>query len=183
MTQKLEQALIEALDDEYKACASYAHVINIFGEIRPFINIIEAEKRHIQALLPLFKKYGFNIPEDSWDKRVETPNSILEACQAGVEDEIENAEMYNRLLAATKDYADVQQVFKNLQRASQENHLPAFQRCVERGGASQKGNGMGFRAGHESTGKQGNTVAGKGNERHGCGKGHGKGGGKSGNRR
>ena len=65
MTQKLEQALIEALDDEYKACASYAHIISTFGEIRPFINIMEAEKRHIQALLPLFRKYGFSIPEDN----------------------------------------------------------------------------------------------------------------------
>jgi len=139
MTQKLEQALIEALDDEYKACATYAHIISVFGEIRPFINIMQAEKRHIQALLPLFRKYGFSIPEDSWGDRVETPNSILEACQAGVEAEIENAEMYDRLLAATKDYVDVQQVFKNLQRASQENHLSAFQRCVERGGAGGHG--------------------------------------------
>ena len=140
MTRILEQALIEALDDEYKACATYQHIISTFGEIRPFINIIEAEKRHIQALHPLFIKYGFSIPEDSWDSRVETPNNILEACQAGVEAEIENAEMYDRLLAATKDYADVQQVFKNLQRASQENHLPAFQRCVERGGVKGSGN-------------------------------------------
>ncbi len=53
--------------------------------------------------------------------------------------EIENAEMYNQLLANTTDYADVQDVFKNLQRASQENHLTAFQRCVERGGGRGKG--------------------------------------------
>ncbi len=142
MTGILEKALIEALDDEYKACATYQKVISKFGEIRPFINIIEAEKRHVQALLPLFRKYGFSIPEDSWDSRVETPNGVLEACQAGVEDEIENAEMYDRLLAATKDYDDVQQVFKNLQRASQESHLPAFQHSIERGGAAG-GNGKG----------------------------------------
>ncbi len=128
MIQILEQALIEALDDEYKACATYQHIIGLFGGIRPFTNILEAEKRHIQALLPLFKKYGFSVPEDSWANRVETPNSILEACQAGVEAEIENAEMYDRLLATTQDFADVQQVFKNLQRESQENHLIAFQR-------------------------------------------------------
>ena len=141
MTQTLEQALIEALDDEYKASATYAHIISIFGEIRPFTNILEAEKRHIKALFPLFEKYGFDIPENSWGKRVETPNSILEACQAGVEAEIENAEMYHRLLAATQGYADVQQVFKNLQRASQENHLSAFQRCVERNGIGGGGRG------------------------------------------
>lgn len=167
MNQILEKALVEALDDEYKACATYGHIISTFGEIRPFINIMEAEKRHIQALLPLFRKYGFSIPEDSWGKRVETPNSIQEACQAAVEAEIENAEMYDRLLALTKDYADVQQVFKNLQRASQESHLPAFQRCVERGGANQEANGSGFRAGHGTSGRHGNGGAGKGKGRHG----------------
>jgi hypothetical protein len=146
MIQILEQALIEALDDEYKACATYQRVIDLFGEIRPFINIIEAEKRHIQALLPLFRKYGFSIPEDLWSNQVESPNSVLEACQAGVEAEIENAEMYDRLLAATKDYADVQQVFKNLQRASQENYLIAFRRCVERNGIRGGGRGAGYRA-------------------------------------
>jgi len=176
MTQKLEQALIEALDDEYKACASYAHIISVFGEIRPFINIMEAEKRHIQALFPLFKKYGFSVPDDSWGKRVETPNSILEACQAGVEAEIGNTEMYDRLLATTKDYADVQEVFKNLQRASQENHLPAFQRCVEHGGANQEGNGAGRRAGHGTSGGNENGRAGKGKGRYAYSRGCGKGG-------
>lgn len=141
MTQVLEQALVEALDDEYKACATYLRVIDLFGEVLLFINIIEAEKRHIQALLPLFRKYGFSIPEDLWVNKVEAPSSILEACQIGVEAEIENAEMYDRLLAVTKDYADVQQVFKNLQRASQENHLTAFQRCVERDGMRGSGRG------------------------------------------
>ena len=50
----------------------------------------------------------------------------------GVQAEIENGEMYQRLLALTPKYPDVQQVFLNLQRASQENHLRAFQRCAEK---------------------------------------------------
>jgi hypothetical protein len=41
--------------------------------------------------------------------------------------------MYDRLLAMTTGYPDVQQVFRNLQRASQHHHLPAFQRCAARG--------------------------------------------------
>lgn len=171
-TQILEKVLVEALDDEYKACATYGHIISIFGEIRPFINIIEAEKRHIQALLPLFRKYGFSIPEDTWSNRIETPNSILEACQAGVEAEIENAEMYDRLLAAIKDYVDVQQVFKNLQRASQESHLPAFQRCVENGAANQDNNDAGFRVGYGTLGGKWNGGAGKGKHRYGKGAGY-----------
>lgn len=40
------EALRAALDDEYRAEATYAAVITAFGEVRPFINIIEAERRH-----------------------------------------------------------------------------------------------------------------------------------------
>ena len=143
MSETLNNVLIEAINDEYKARATYRLVINKFGDIRPFINIVEAEGRHIEALLPLFAKYGVAVPEDDWDSRIETPLSILDACRIGVEAEIENAEMYNRLLESTIDYPDVQDVLMQLQRASRENHLPAFQRCVERGGG--QGEGMGQR--------------------------------------
>ena len=134
MSEELKSVLTEAINDEYKARATYRLVLREFGKIRPFINIVEAENRHIQALLPLFEKYGFSVPLDDWESRITAPSSVKEACQSGVQAEIENAEMYKRLLEATKQYPDVQRVLKNLQRASQENHLPAFQRCVERGG-------------------------------------------------
>ncbi|MGD8577360.1 MAG: DUF2202 domain-containing protein [Thiohalophilus sp.] len=139
MEENLGAVLVEAINDEYKARATYRHVINKFGEIRPFINIVEAESRHIEALLPLFYKYGIPVPEDDWDSRIEAPGSVLEACQVGVEAEIENAEMYERLLELSADYPDVQSVLSQLQRASAENHLPAFQRCVERGGGQGQG--------------------------------------------
>ncbi len=147
MSANLNNALIEAINDEYKARATYRAVISKFGEIRPFINIVEAEGRHIDALLPLFAKYNVAIPEDNWYSRIETPTSILDACHLGVEDEIENAEMYDRLLDSTIDYPDVQAVLKQLQKASKENHLPAFQRCVERGGAQGDGRGQHHRRG------------------------------------
>ncbi len=143
MSATLKDALVEALNDEYKAHAMYRHVINKFGEIRPFINIVAAEQRHIRALLPLFEKYDIPVPEDDWASRIEAPASIREACQVAVEAEIENGEMYDRLLGFACDYPDVQDVFKKLQSASLENHLPAFQRCVERGESAGKGKGKG----------------------------------------
>ena len=147
MSETLSIVLIEAINDEYKARATYRLVIKMFGEIRPFINIVEAEGRHIDALLPLFAKYGVAAPEDDWDSRIEPPLSILDACRIGVEAEIENAEMYNRLLESTIDYPDVQDVLMQLQRASRENHLPAFQRCMERGGGQGEGMGQRHRCG------------------------------------
>ena len=100
----LQQVLTEALKDEYKACAMYRKVIDKFGPVRPFVNIMEAEERHIATLIPLFKQYGVQIPEDNWGSRLEqTPDTLREACQAGVDAEIENMAMYERLLSATQE--------------------------------------------------------------------------------
>ena len=134
-TRALQANLTEALNDEYQARALYRKVIQAFGPVRPFVNIIEAEQRHIEALLPLFESYGFPVPQDDWDERIKSPASLLEACRLGVEAEIANAAMYDRLLASTQA-PDARTVFRHLQAASRERHLPAFQRCVARGARS-----------------------------------------------
>ena len=124
-------ALYEALEDEYRAWATYDQVISDFGEVRPFINIRDAEARHIQALFSLLDAYEITVPKNTWPERVTRYNSLREACEAGVAAEIENDQMYTRLLRST-DKADILTVFRNLQQASQQRHLPAFLRCVER---------------------------------------------------
>ncbi|HEY8212595.1 MAG TPA: DUF2202 domain-containing protein [Methylocystis sp.] len=136
--EKTIEALREALDDEYKARATYQSVIDKFGPVRPFVNIIEAEERHASALLRLFERFGVEPPNDRWSGQVPAPSSLTEACKAGVAAEIENAAMYERLLAQVGD-ARVREVFTRLQEASQQRHLPAFRRCAERpsGGARQ----------------------------------------------
>lgn len=129
--EKTIGALREALDDEYKARATYQSVIDRFGPVRPFVNIIEAEERHANALLGLFERFGIEPPKDRWAGQVPAPSSLAEACKAGVEAEIENAAMYARLLAQVSD-ARVRDVLTRLQQASQQRHLPAFRRCAER---------------------------------------------------
>ena len=124
-------ALYEALDDEYQSWATYDQVISDFGEVRPFINIRDAEARHIQALRSLLLAYEIIVPKNTWPGRVARFKDLSEACEAGVAAEIENGQMYERLLRST-DKTDILTVFRNLQQASQQRHLPAFQRCVER---------------------------------------------------
>ena len=133
MSETVKDILVEAINDEYKARATYKNVIEHFGDVRPFTNIVEAEGRHVSALLLLFAKYGVEVPEDTWDSRVETPQNITEACKIGVEAEIENVKMYDRLLSFTADYPDIKETFIELQSASKERHLPAFERCAQRG--------------------------------------------------
>ena len=118
-------ALHEALDDEYRAWATYDQVVHDFGAIRPFVNIRDAEARHIGALLALFARYGLQAPANLWPGRVARYASVREACEAGVAAETANAAMYDRLLVTARQ-PDIVAVLRNLQRASQENHLPAF---------------------------------------------------------
>lgn len=125
------KALRMALDDEYKAEATYAQVIEDFGQVRPFTNIRRAEQRHIQALLPFFAKYGEDIPANPYTGNLPSYESVKEACEVGVQAEIDNVALYDEINAMVDDQ-DLRYVFSNLQWASQEKHLPAFQRCANR---------------------------------------------------
>lgn len=132
------QALAAALDDEYKAHATYDQLIRDFGPVRPFVNIVEAEARHIAALLALFERYGIAPPESRWADKAPRFASVHDACVAGVQGEIDNVRLYDRLLASTQR-SDILGVFQALRSASQDNHLPAFRRCAERGGIGRGG--------------------------------------------
>ena len=142
----LAEVLNEALLDEYKARDLYRKIIDTFGAVRPFINIVEAEQRHIDALLPLYEKYDIPLPPEPDPQQIAVPDTLLKACEMGVAAEIENLTMYDRLIEMT-DLRDVVEVLQRLQAASRDNHLPAFQRCVERGGEAGKGPGFGRRRG------------------------------------
>lgn len=125
--------VLEALIDEYKARASYRLVLNTFGEIRPFSNIVKAEETHAQALELLCGYFGIPLPKDDWEEKLAPPSSVLEACRAGIQAEHDNIAMYDRFLKQTK-VPEVLALFQRLQAASRQHHLPAFERCAARGG-------------------------------------------------
>lgn len=131
------RALNEALDDEYHSWATYDQVIADFGKVQPFSNIREAEAHHIEALRTLFVRYELPMPKNSWPGKVERYASLQAACKAAVAAEIANGAMYGRLLNMTQR-PDIISVLRNLQEASKERHLPAFQRCAEHSGNGQR---------------------------------------------
>lgn len=147
-------ALEEALEDEHKARATYRAVLAAFGPVRPFANIVESEGRHAAALERLFARHGLVAPQDQWEGRVAAPPTLAEACEAAVAAEVENAAMYDRLLAQVTT-CDVRAVLERLRDASQQNHLPAFRRCLARlrdghgaGQGDDAGEGRGRRRRH-----------------------------------
>jgi len=115
---------------EYAAYATYQAVIEKYGQVQPFVRILNAETRHIAALKTQMQKYGMTVPENPW-KNVEVPASLTDAALLGIEIEEDNAAMYEELLTHVASYPNLVQVFSNLQSASTDNHLPAFEAAAE----------------------------------------------------
>lgn len=123
-------ALGVALNDEYRARATYRKVIERFGPVHPFVAILNAEDAHISALLDQFRRLGVEPPPDVWEERVTAPKSLAQACAQGVQAEVENDVLYGRLLERVSD-VEARSVMLDLQRVSRTHHLPAFRRCLE----------------------------------------------------
>ncbi len=128
----LPYMLSMALDDELRARATYQAVLDTHGPVPPFTQIVQAEQCHIDALLPLFARYGVTLPADRWTGSVVAPPTLQAACVAGIAGEVRNYQMYDAFLAQTAE-ADVRSVFTNLRNASAFRHLPAFQACAASG--------------------------------------------------
>jgi hypothetical protein len=134
LTADEAQGLLLALNDEYHAEAVYQQVLDGFGDdVRPFANIVVAEQRHQTSLLGLFEEYGLAVPANPWVGEIVGFDSVADACVVGVEAEIINATLYD-FLYSTTDRADIVSVYEHLQAASNDKHLPAFERCGGDGG-------------------------------------------------
>ncbi len=124
--------LDRALQDEYRALATYGAANLAYGDLRPFSRIVEAEDRHVTAVSHLLEKRGVDAPEwDSATYPVPEDFTLLEfadACQVGLEAEQNNVAMYEGFLALTLP-ADVASVFSTLKSVSEINHSGAFDRC------------------------------------------------------
>ena len=126
----LEEMLVYAIEDEYLAQTEYDVIMEKYGVIKPFSNIIKAEANHISLLEPLFEKYDVAIPEKDWESLVVLPETLDASYAIGVEAEIKNIEMYENFLKEDLP-SDVRDVFEALMNAS-ENHLNAFEKQLDR---------------------------------------------------
>ena len=106
-------------------------VLDKFGDIGPFNNIIYAEQKHSDSLIQIYEKYDLAIPENNWYDKVPEFNSVKEACEAGIIAEIENIALYDDLFSQV-DNQDITTIFTSLRDASEYKHLPAFERCATR---------------------------------------------------
>jgi hypothetical protein len=121
--------LERALQEEYGVEMLYRGVLASFGDdTAPFAAIADAESRHVLALAQLFARRGLAAP-GSVPVAIPSFASLAEACAAGVAAEQADAAFYAPYLERGDLPLDVRSVFTNLQAASLQNHLPAFERC------------------------------------------------------
>jgi hypothetical protein len=126
----IDAILAGALQEEYHAESLYRSVLEDFPGAMPFAVIAESEAQHVAALLGLFERRE-KAPPSSATGAADFPPfaSLAAACAAGVAAEAADAAFYTPYLKREDLPQDVRMVFTNLQRASLENHLPAFERC------------------------------------------------------
>lgn len=112
-----------------KPCYFYQKTIDKFGQVLPFINIVDAEIRHQESLAKLFQKYGLDVPLSQWkDSEITTFSTLQASCANCYQAEIDNIAIYDKILKLDLP-ADVRMVFENNRSASLNKHLPAFANC------------------------------------------------------
>ncbi len=116
-----------AIEDEYAARSEYEAVVGKFGEVGPFVNIVNAEQNHIDALKTLYGYRNMEVPADSSKSHVVLPATLEEAKDIGEQAEIKNIAMYEKFLSQSNLPDDMKRVFTSLKEAS-EQHLEAFRK-------------------------------------------------------
>lgn len=130
LSEDVIEAMMNGIMDEYNAYNTYQQVIDQFGEIRPFVNIQQAEAQHARAWEMLFTRYGIDIPDAPIMDETLVFESISDACTIAANAEVANFELYDDMLVALADYPDMVQVVTQLRNVSEFNHLVAFEQCA-----------------------------------------------------
>lgn len=126
---QLTLTLTRTLQGEYRTDAIYQGVLNDFGQIQLFVNVLGAEARHSAIVGQRFTVRGLAVPP-STSSVATVPHfaTVTAACAAGAAAERDIVAKYDELLRADLP-PDVRQAFTNIREASLLNHLPAFERC------------------------------------------------------
>jgi hypothetical protein len=119
-----------AVDDEYLAQAEYQLILETYGSIKPYTNIVLSEGTHLSLLEQLCTIYGLPFPSDPSVGHVVLPTSLIAAAHIGVGAEINNIDMYRYFMTLPIE-TNMTSVFQLLMDASI-RHLAAFERQVTR---------------------------------------------------
>lgn len=123
----IADALRVALEDERRAEKFYAAVMEVHGNVRPFSNIIRAERQHQSVVIALMERHGVPVPQAGTLEIPKVASTLRECKRTAAQAERDNIALYDKLIPAIKE-PDIRQAFLGLQAASRDRHLPAFER-------------------------------------------------------
>ena len=126
LSEATQASLTGAIQDEYQNRALYQAVIDKFGQVLPFTNIVRSESMHVAALTRLFTNHSLTVPADTFAGQVQAPATLQEAFQLAIQHEKDNVAMYDRFLTTVTE-PDVVRVFTQLRNVSNNMHLQAFE--------------------------------------------------------
>lgn len=129
LPQNIIDLMIAGWLDEQLALATYNIILEDFGDVRPFSNILNAEAQHAAAWEFLFERYSIETPTLP-DFDLPSFETITDACLAAADAEITNFGLYDEMLEAFEAYPDIYMVVLSLRNASEFHHLPAFENCA-----------------------------------------------------
>ena len=121
--------LAAAIQEEYTAMNTYQAIMEELGEVEPFSRFARSEQQHVNALIRVAERFGVEVPENAGEVADIEWSTLEEACQLGVTFEQLDADLYDEILPNTTNPMLIR-VYTNLQRASLNNHLPAFEACI-----------------------------------------------------
>lgn len=128
-----EKAAWEALMSpvgEYAAYATYDAIVQKYGQVEPYSTILRSEQMHINALTRQLQRYGLSVPANPYQGKITLPGDLKSIANAEAQTEIDNADLYTRLMAQAGGDAQLQRVFTNLQSASRDVHLVLFKKAA-----------------------------------------------------
>lgn len=136
LSPEARDAVLSALDDEYRAQAFYRAILRKFPHALPFSEIVEAEGRHAAVLIAILDAYGFKAPAnphfDSAEILAGVPDTLAGACEAAMQAEMRNDRLYAEdLTPKVAGYPAIAAIFERLMLTSRECHLPAFRSFAE----------------------------------------------------
>jgi len=132
----LIEALRAAQRSVFKTCATYRMILQVFGPVPPFREMLLVEQRHRTVLTGMLRKLGAAAPIDDWETRAAIPVTLIDAGEDALETAMAHAALYERLYEQMRDPA-ARRIFRRMRNISRDIHQPALRRCLEQARAEE----------------------------------------------
>src|SRR5688500_18369764 len=111
------RALHQALECEYRSCATYTGMISAIGNVPLLVRIRDVHAVHLGIIETLHGRYGVPLPHRYPRLRVARCTDAASACSTAIAAELERVDFYKKLIGTAHDGAVVGEL-QNLERAS-----------------------------------------------------------------